>query len=98
MSVAREVESVISVTSLEKSFANEQVLRGIDFTVDDGEFCVVVGPSGSGKSTLLKCIAGLVEFDRGSISLDGRDVSGLSVPSGTSGSSFRTSKSGSSRT
>jgi ABC-type Fe3+/spermidine/putrescine transport system ATPase subunit len=80
MSVAREVESVISVTSLEKSFANEQVLRGIDFTVDDGEFCVVVGPSGSGKSTLLKCIAGLVEFDRGSISLDGRDVGALSVP------------------
>ncbi|WP_136591842.1 ABC transporter ATP-binding protein [Salinigranum halophilum] len=80
MSVAREVERIISVTSLEKSFSNEQVLRGIDFSVEDGEFCVVVGPSGSGKSTLLKCIAGLVEFDRGSISLGGRDVGELSVP------------------
>jgi ABC-type Fe3+/spermidine/putrescine transport system ATPase subunit len=80
MSVAREVESIISVTSLEKSFANEQVLRGIDFSVADGEFCVVVGPSGSGKSTLLKCIAGLVEFDRGSITLGGTDVGELSVP------------------
>jgi ABC-type Fe3+/spermidine/putrescine transport system ATPase subunit len=79
MSTTVSVETAISVDSLRKSFANEEVLRGIDLAVEDGEFCVVVGPSGSGKSTLLKCIAGLLDFDEGRIALDGEDVSGVPV-------------------
>ena len=79
MSTTVSVETAISVTSLRKSFANEEVLRGIDLTIEDGEFCVVVGPSGSGKSTLLKCIAGLLDFDEGTVSLNGEDVSGVPV-------------------
>lgn len=67
--------SALSIESLQKSFANESVIRGITLDIDDGEFCVIVGPSGSGKSTLLNCIAGLIEFDEGTISIDGRDIS-----------------------
>jgi spermidine/putrescine transport system ATP-binding protein len=72
-------ETAISITSLEKSFANEQVLKGVDFAVEPSEFCVIVGPSGSGKSTLLKCIAGLVSFDGGEVLLDGTNVDDLPI-------------------
>jgi len=49
-------------------------LDGIDLELRDGEFVTVIGSNGAGKSTLLKAIAGLVEPDRGSIELDGRDI------------------------
>lgn len=72
-------ESAITVKSLHKSFANEQVLQDVDLKVEDGEFCVLIGPSGCGKSTLLKCIAGLLEYDTGEILLRGEHVDSLSV-------------------
>lgn len=72
-------DASIVVDSLSKSFANETVLRDINFTVADGDLCVVVGPSGCGKSTLLQCLAGLVEYDRGHIELDGRSDDTLTV-------------------
>lgn len=72
--------SPISINSLEKSFSNETVLRDIDLTVNEGEFCVVVGPSGCGKSTLLQCISGLTEYDTGNIELAGQDADPLSIP------------------
>ena len=49
-------------------------LNNVDFTVDTGDFVVVVGPNGSGKSTLLDVIAGSVVPDRGSVYIAGRDV------------------------
>ena len=71
--------SAISIESVTKSFHTETVLRDIELEVEDGEFCVVLGPSGCGKSTLLKCIAGLIESDAGTITLDGRDTASMSV-------------------
>lgn len=50
------------------------VLQSLDFTVEKGEFVVILGPSGSGKSTLLRLIAGFEAPTRGSISLGGRQV------------------------
>lgn len=50
-------------------------LQGVDLTLQDGEFAVLIGPNGSGKSTLLNAIAGTVRLDAGRISLDGRDLS-----------------------
>lgn len=70
----------ISIDSLDKSFSNETVLRDIDLTVNEGEFCVVVGPSGCGKSTLLQCISGLTEYDTGNVELAGQDADTLSIP------------------
>ena len=60
-----------------KSFGDTAVLKGVDLTVAEGEFCVIVGASGCGKSTLLRAIAGLEQLDTGSISIGGKRVEAL---------------------
>ncbi len=68
----------ISVRGLCKAFGPKQVLNELDLEVAAGESLVIIGGSGSGKSVLLKCILGLIEPDRGSIRIDGVELSGLS--------------------
>ncbi len=53
------------------------VLRDVNFTIDQGDFVAIVGPSGSGKTTLLGLLAGLDTPSRGSVALDGTDITGL---------------------
>lgn len=65
---------VLEVVDLWKSFDENEVLRGVNLTVHDGETLVVLGPSGCGKSVLLKHIIGLLRPDRGSILVEGRDI------------------------
>jgi sn-glycerol 3-phosphate transport system ATP-binding protein/multiple sugar transport system ATP-binding protein len=60
-----------------KSFGKTHVLRGVDLTVPEGGFAVLVGSSGCGKSTLLRSLAGLETIDKGTIKLAGRDVTQL---------------------
>ncbi|MBD3348837.1 MAG: ATP-binding cassette domain-containing protein [Candidatus Eisenbacteria bacterium] len=69
---------VVEVRGLWKSFGDKEALRGVDLKLHDGETLVVLGPSGCGKSVLLKHVIGLMEPDRGSIIVEGRDLSGLS--------------------
>ena len=57
-----------------KSFGSVDIIKGINLTVEDGEFCVFVGPSGCGKSTLLRMISGLETVSSGRILIDGEDV------------------------
>ena len=57
-----------------KSYANLEVIHGVDMKVADGEFIVIVGPSGCGKSTLLRMIAGLEQITEGEIAIGGRRV------------------------
>ncbi|MCR5502371.1 MAG: ABC transporter ATP-binding protein [Lachnospiraceae bacterium] len=68
-------ESFLEIRGLKKSFgsgeAKQDVLRGMDFTVKKGEFCVLLGPSGSGKSTLLNIIGGIDTPDSGFVSING---------------------------
>ena len=64
----------IKLHAVEKWFDDLQVIKGIDLEIMDGEFIILVGPSGCGKSTLLRMIGGLEDTSRGSIILDGADV------------------------
>ena len=57
----------VLIRGVEKQFGRTQVLRGVDISVPDGSFTVLVGPSGCGKSTLLRLIAGLEELSAGEI-------------------------------
>ncbi|WP_184588081.1 amino acid ABC transporter ATP-binding protein [Pseudomonas nitroreducens] len=70
---------MIEVRNLTKVFDTRgQVVRAVDDVttgVAKGEVVVVIGPSGSGKSTFLRCLNGLEEFDSGSVSIDGVDLS-----------------------
>ena len=65
----------LEIKNLKKSFGTQanrtEVLKGIDFSVEKGEICVLLGPSGSGKSTLLNIIGGIDDADEGYISING---------------------------
>ncbi len=65
---------MIEVKGLVKNFGNLEVLKGVDFTMREGEIIAVIGPSGSGKSTLLRCINGIEEATCGTIEIDGVHV------------------------
>ena len=64
----------VSVKDLSLSFGSLHVLKELNFTVNQGEFIVLLGPSGCGKSTLLNCIAGLLDITAGQIFIGGRNV------------------------
>ena len=66
--------SSIELKAVEKWFGEVQVIKGVDLSIDEGEFVIFVGPSGCGKSTLLRTIAGLEECSRGQILIEGKDV------------------------
>ena len=70
-----EAKELLRLEGIKKSFGAVEVLRGIDLTVNRGEFITILGASGCGKTTLLRVIAGLEELGGGRIFLDGRDVS-----------------------
>ena len=55
----------------------KQALRGVSLTLEDGDFCTVIGGNGAGKSTMLNAVAGTWTVDEGSISIDGVDVTHL---------------------
>jgi polar amino acid transport system ATP-binding protein len=64
----------IQVSDLHKYFGDNQVLKGIDFHVDQSQVVCVIGPSGSGKSTLLRCVNRLEEPTSGTILVEGIDI------------------------
>ncbi len=68
----------IEIRNLKKRFGENEVLRGINLSVEEGEICVILGASGSGKSVLIKHIIGLLRPDEGSISVKGKDITHLS--------------------
>ncbi len=67
--------STISVTGLRKSFGSNEVLKGLDVHISEGEVVCVIGPSGSGKSTFLRCLNKLDELSAGTIIINGVNLS-----------------------
>ncbi|MGQ0682100.1 ABC transporter ATP-binding protein [Bradyrhizobium sp.] len=67
----------IELSGIRKSFDATEVLRGVDLTIENGEFLSLVGPSGCGKSTLLRVIAGLEPQSAGRVTIDGSAVDGV---------------------
>ncbi|KPK96689.1 MAG: hypothetical protein AMJ95_12765 [Omnitrophica WOR_2 bacterium SM23_72] len=66
----------LRLENVTKVFGNSKALSGINLTVEEGIFCVILGPSGCGKSTLLNLIAGLEEVTEGKIFLGDKDITG----------------------
>jgi polar amino acid transport system ATP-binding protein len=65
------MSATVEVRGVHKSFGANEVLRGVDLTVEAGTVTVILGPSGSGKSTLLRSINHLEKVDRGTVRVDG---------------------------
>ncbi len=70
-------EPAIHLNAIHKSFGSLEVLKGIDLNIASGEIVSIVGPSGAGKTTLLQIIGTLDRADRGSVVINGTDVSSL---------------------
>lgn len=68
---------MIELEHLSKTYGRAPALRDVSLTIEDDEYLTVLGPSGSGKSTLLRVVAGLERADRGTVRLDGQDVTAL---------------------
>jgi len=66
--------AAVRITGVQKWFGSTHIIRGVDVSIADGEFCVLVGPSGCGKSTLLRMIAGLEEISHGEVAIGGKVV------------------------
>jgi polar amino acid transport system ATP-binding protein len=69
----------LELRDVHKRFGDNEVLRGIDLTVDEHQVVCLIGPSGCGKSTLLRCINALETIERGEIWIGGERVSGRGV-------------------
>lgn len=67
-------EKKVIVSQLKKSFGKNEVLKGINLEVDEGEVVCIIGPSGSGKSTFLRCMNGLEEINSGKVLVDHIDI------------------------
>lgn len=70
-------DTVISLENIHKSFGENDILKGVNITVNKGETLVILGRSGTGKSVTIKCLVRLVEADKGKIKLFGTDITNL---------------------
>ena len=66
--------ALLELKNVSKSYGTTQALKDISLSVEEGQFVSVIGPSGAGKSTLLRCVNRLVDATRGTILLDGQDI------------------------
>lgn len=79
MNVPVRVGGILEGSALSVSFKGVQALRGVDIVLGGAEILALVGPNGSGKTTCLNALTGFGELHGGSVSLDGKDITHLSV-------------------
>lgn len=72
-----ESESILSITNLYKSFGGVKAVNGVSLNIKRGSITGLIGPNGSGKTTLFNCITGTYGIDKGSVTLNGEDISNL---------------------
>ncbi|WP_299837975.1 ABC transporter ATP-binding protein [uncultured Jannaschia sp.] len=72
-------DPLIRLRGVDKHFGDYHALRGLDLDIRAGEFFSLLGPSGCGKTTLLRVIAGFEDVSEGTVTLDGRDMHGVSA-------------------
>ncbi|MDX1672326.1 MAG: ATP-binding cassette domain-containing protein, partial [Balneolaceae bacterium] len=65
---------MLQLNNISKSFGSNRVLNDISFSAESGKTLSILGRSGCGKTTLLKTVAGILEPDRGNVTLNGKDV------------------------
>ena len=75
--MARKSETIIKIENLSKAFGEKVVLDNINLDIKRGEFVTLLGPSGCGKTTLLRMLAGFMQPDSGSISMEEKDILGI---------------------
>jgi branched-chain amino acid transport system ATP-binding protein len=69
--------TLLDVSGLESGYGDLMIVQDVDIDVASDEMVAIIGPNGAGKSTLLKSIVGLLNIQSGSVSLDGKDITGL---------------------
>jgi NitT/TauT family transport system ATP-binding protein len=74
-----EIDHLTKQYFVERDGRQNLALSDVSLAVADGEFMAIVGPSGCGKTTLLNIVAGLMPYDRGTVSIDGRPIKGAGV-------------------
>lgn len=68
------MKNAVTITNLSSTYGADAIVKDVSFTVDTGEFCIILGPNGSGKTTLLKTLAGLLPSCQGQIQLFSRPL------------------------
>ena len=76
--MARKSETIIKIENLAKAFGDKVILDNINLDIKRGEFVTLLGPSGCGKTTLLRMLAGFMQPDSGTITMEDKDI--LSMP------------------
>jgi len=71
-------DALLELSDVTAGYGNTTVIHDVDLAVPDGEIACLVGPNGSGKSTLMKSVYGFADVTAGTVTFDGRDVTGQS--------------------
>lgn len=74
MSKGQEIQTMVHIRNLKKRFGDNEVLKGFNMSLAEGENLVIMGKSGSGKSVMIKCLMGLMQPDSGEIEIMGKNV------------------------
>lgn len=65
---------MLKVDNLHKSFGDKEILKGISFQVETGKIFGFIGHNGAGKTTTIRCAVGILDYEKGSIAIDGKDL------------------------